>query len=297
MDLRSYYPNCDGPPCFGYHSMELVPTNDWRSRLDICRLALERESNYTKLCTTVPNYYPWVNLLMAKLIAFGDSFTWGSDMGDTMRIDEFNEKHSDTDAKYCGMYSRRTWQKHVADYLDIDYKCLAQEGCSNQTIYRRFLEALPLINLDDVVSVSFTWRDRHDFYDGEKWETIRPSGTEDNPLTKPYYKFFHNSNQDQIESLTMLNLIISILEAKKVKYIITPIDELIYNDPWHSSLESIKALQDLYADRITWFDGKGFHQWAKDAGYPISPMWHPLEAAHLGAFSYLRTEGKLEKLK
>ncbi len=234
---------------------------------------------------------------MAKLVAFGDSFTWGSDMGDTMHASDFKKAHADTNVKYCSMYSRRTWQKHVADYLDLEYKCLAQEGCSNQSIHRRFLEALPLLNTDDVISINFTWRDRRDFYDGEKWNTIRPSGTEDNPQTKMYYKYFHNRNQDQIDNLVLLNNIIDLLELSgRIKYIVTCIDELMYFDPVHSSLEAIKELQNVHADKITWFEGKGFHQWAKDGGYQISAAWHPLEDAHWAAFQYLRDSGKLDDL-
>jgi hypothetical protein len=234
---------------------------------------------------------------MAKLIAFGDSFTWGSDMGDTMRIEEFRQKYANSSIRYHSMYSRRTWQKHLADSLDMDYKCLAQEGCSNQTIHRRFFEALPLISPDDVVSINFTWRDRHDFYDGKKWNTIRPSGTEDNPQTKLYYKHFQDPNQDQIESLTLLNNIIDCLELRGcTKYVVTCVDALMYNDPHHSSLEVIKALQNCHNDKITWFDGKGFYQWAQDNNYPISPMWHPLEEAHLAGFRMLQEAGAFNEL-
>ena len=236
---------------------------------------------------------------MAKLISFGDSFAWGSDMGDTMLIDQFRKEYGQTDIKYCDMYSRRTWQKHLADSLDLDYRCLAQEGCSNQSIYRRFFESTPLFNKDDVISVNFTWRDRFDFLnnDNKQWTTVRPSGTEDHPLFKTYYKHIQSSNWDQVESLKVINGIISFLELNHYRYIITCIDELIFNDPWHSSLLIIKELQNIYRDKITWFNGLGFYNWSKENNYPISDYWHPLEEAHWAAFQLLRDNGTFKLLQ
>jgi hypothetical protein len=236
---------------------------------------------------------------MAKLIAFGDSFTWGSDMGDTMLSDQFFKEYKNTDRKYCDMYSRRTWQKHLADYLDLDYKCLAQEGCSNQTIYRRFFESAVLFDKDDVISVNFTWRDRYDFLNDttKQWSTVRPSGTESDPLFELYYKNIQSSNWDQVESLKVINGIISFLELNQYKYIITCIDELIYKDPWHSSLLIIKELQNIFKDKIVWFDGVGFYHWSKDNNYPISDYWHPLEEAHWAAFQMLRDRDTFKTLK
>lgn len=235
---------------------------------------------------------------MAKLISFGDSFTWGSDMSDTMQFSQFQKEYAGTGIKYRDIYSRSTWQAHVAKYLKLDYKCLAQEGCSNQSIYRRFFESTSLFNPDDVISVNFTWRDRYDFWDDSTnhWNTVRPSGTDDYPLTKLYYKYIHSSKWDQVESLKVINGIIDFLENYNYRYIVTCIDDMIYNDPYHSSLDIIRELQNRYKDKITWFNGMGFHQWAKDNEYPISATWHPLEEAHLAGFEYLRNYGILDQI-
>lgn len=227
---------------------------------------------------------------MAKMIAFGDSFTWGSDMADTMRIAEFNQLPEEERKvqQFHERYSRSTWQAKLATKLGLDYKCLAVQGCSNQTIVRTFFENVQAIQPGDLISVNFTWRDRYDFFDNEEhtWHTVRPSGTEDVKYYELYYKHLHSSHWDQIESLKAINLIIGYLKLNNIDFIATCIDDLIYNDPYHNT-HPIQVLQDVHKDDIKWFADKGFHQWSKDNNFPISPMWHPLEEAHEAALDYI----------
>jgi len=211
---------------------------------------------------------------MDKLIAFGDSFTWGSDMAD--------QDHNTP--------SRSTWQALYANANDMDYVCYAKPGCSNQTILRTFFEKADTFNNEDLISVNFTWRDRYDILSSTNpavWETLRPTGTEDSEYFKMYYKHIQSSIWDQIENLKSINLIINYLESTNQQYIITCIDRLIFDDAHHSS-KLIKKLQSLHFDKITWFNDNGFHAWATDHNYPISPMWHPLEEAHTAAYEYIK---------
>jgi hypothetical protein len=231
---------------------------------------------------------------MAKLIAFGDSFTWGSDMADTMRYPEFQKlQEDDHTLSYLNTYSRSTWQNLAAEHLGLTYKCLAQEGCSNQTIYRRFFETATQFKSDDVISVNFTWRNRYDFFDvaQAEWHTVRPGDAVNDEYAKLYYKYIQSHNWDQVESLKVINGVVDYLVQNKLKYIITCIDHLIYTDPTHSSLRIIKQLQKIHADKIVWFEGLGFHEWSKIKQFPISPMWHPLEDAHRAGFALLKDNG------
>jgi len=224
---------------------------------------------------------------MSKLISYGDSFTWGTDMNDTVRADL---EHYNGGCNYTDMFSRNTWHALLAKQYGFEYKCYAQEGCSNQSIVRAFFEHAHEIEPDDLVNVNFTWRDRYDFLDPEtfEWETVRPGCTkDDSKYAEMYYKHQHSHYWDSIESLKAINLITSYLELINVKYIITCIDEMIYYDEVHR-LPIITALRDQFKDKITWFNGVGFHQWSKDNNYPISALWHPLEEAHCGAFKYMR---------
>ena len=230
---------------------------------------------------------------MAKIIAFGDSFTWGSDMADTVRHFEYNEwpEERKRATPFRDTYSRSTWQALLAQDLKVDYVCLAEQGCSNQSIVRRFFENVNLIEAGDTVSLNFTWRDRFDFYNDETgdWETIRPSGTEDSKYYEMYYRHIQSSHWDQIESLKAINLIINYLRLNNINFITTCIDDLIYHDEHHTS-PLIKTLQEQNEECIWWFEGKGFHQWSKDNGFKISPMWHPLEDAHKAAYEYIKNE-------
>jgi hypothetical protein len=218
---------------------------------------------------------------MAKIMAFGDSFTWGSDL-------------ADADAAH---YSKSTWQSLLADDIGLEYVCLAEPGCSNQSIVRRFFENVNLISPHDIVILGFTWRDRYDFYDDIKstWETVRPSGTEGSQYHKLYYKNLHNSTWDQVESLKAINLIIDYLKLNNIDFIATCIDDMIYNDPYYNN-KLMTTLQNIHGDDIVWFEGTGFYQWSKDNNFKISLSWHPLEMAHDAAFQYLKHTGIIDEL-
>lgn len=227
---------------------------------------------------------------MAKVISFGDSFTWGTDLADAMPAEEWEQMPQKWKSQnpFDTMYSRKTWPALMAQHFDQDYICLAKPGCSNQTIVRKFFENIHLIERKDTVVVNFTWRDRYDFYNDEKreWTTVRPSGTEDNEYHELYYKYLHCTMWDQVENLKAINLIMSWLDKNQSSYIVTCIDELIFDDPWYRT-PLIETLQNQYVSDITWFEKKGFHQWAKDKGFAISEAWHPLEEAHAAAWEYI----------
>ncbi len=229
---------------------------------------------------------------MAKMIAFGDSFTWGSDMGDTMRDFEWwakpKEWRNQKANMFDNLYSRRTWQAKLAKKLGLDYKCYAEQGCSNQSIVRQFFKYAPSFKEGDLISVNFTWRNRYDFFDTEtdNWETVRPSGTEDSKYHEIYYKHIQSVKWDQIESLKAIILILGHLKYNNIDFIATCIDDEIFDDQLLTD-PVIGSLTDVCKDDIRWFEDKGFHKWSIDNNYPISPMWHPLEEAHEAAFEYL----------
>jgi len=228
---------------------------------------------------------------MAKIIAFGDSFTWGSDMADTMRIWEYQAKPEawKKQNSFDSTYSRSTWQSLFAKDNNMDYMCLAEQGCSNQSMVRKFFENVHLIGKGDTVIISFTWRDRYDFYNDleRNWETIRPSGTEDSQYYELYYKNIHSTMWDQVESLKAINLILDYMQLRNIDFIATCIDEKIYHDE-HYNTPLVNVLKEQYEERMWWFDDLGLHEWSKQNNFEISPMWHPLEDAHKAAYKYLK---------
>lgn len=259
--------------------------------MDLCCVALEREIIDVEFPPAVFYYYTRTNLSMAKVRAFGDSFTWGSDMGDTMRYFEWEATPMEWRQKnpFSNLYSRRTWQAKLAEHLGMEYKCYAKQGCSNQTIVRRFFKECPSFKPDDLIIVSFTWRNRYDFYNAltNEWETVRPTGTEDSRFFELYYKDIHSTLWDQVESLKAVNFITEYLKASGLNFIVTCIDDEIYRDPKCMSDPVVDSLTRLNEEHIKWFNGMGFHRWSGVNGYPISPMWHPLEEAHEAAFKYV----------
>jgi len=123
---------------------------------------------------------------MNKLIAFGDSFTWGSELKDALDgtlsdVGSFSTykkyhskirigKFSDSDFNHritaiTAGYSRSTWTALYANKMNMEYRCFANPGCSNSTISRKFFKYLPHITVDDFVVLNWTFIDRWDIYD------------------------------------------------------------------------------------------------------------------------------------
>jgi|APSaa5957512535_1039671.scaffolds.fasta_scaffold179978_2 hypothetical protein len=220
---------------------------------------------------------------MAKLVAFGDSFTWGTNLKDADH--KVPNKHQCVPCNY----SKNTWPALLADNLKLEYVCRAGQGCGNQTIVRQFFEYLPHINIEDLVIVNWTWINRWDFYDIDvnRWETIRPSGTENSKFKEFYYKYLQSELWDKWESLKNIGLVHRILEQNGIKYISTCIDELVIDTTYHAP-DYVKHLQNELVDQITWFNDQGFFEWSKTNNFKISNEWHPLEEAHQAAFEYIR---------
>lgn len=229
---------------------------------------------------------------MARFISFGDSFTWGSDMKDTLTADEWRAQPKAwrdlSENQFINTYSRNTWNAKLARTLGLDYICYAEQGCSNQSIVRQFFKYAPSFRSDDLINVNFTWRDRYDFYDvlTNNWVTVRPTGTEENRFHELYYKHIHGTVWDQVESLKSINLILCYLKFHRISYCITCIDDLIYTDPFHVDA-LITTLREESAKEIRWFDGLGLYEWSKQNNFPVSEMWHPLEEAHDAAFEHI----------
>jgi len=205
---------------------------------------------------------------MSRLIAFGDSFTFGNDLSDW-------DNHTP---------SRSTWPALLAEHLNLDYKCLAEPGSSNSSISRQVLsfEFQP----DDFVILNWTWINRWDFFNGSKWETVRPFGCENSVFARYYYKFFQSEEWDKFETLKNMQLIHGLLDQKHIKYMSTCIDELTIDTRWHVP-PYIQTLIDLVSPRATFFDGRGFYHWAREKNFKISELMHPLEDAHRAAFEYI----------
>jgi hypothetical protein len=217
-----------------------------------------------------------------RVISFGDSFTWGTDLSDCNEVDPTVPLDVVLDS-----YSRKTWPALIAQHLEVDYECKAFPGSSNSTILRQILSAEILPT--DLVIVNWTWIDRWDFYTGndclirEGWTTLRPNSNTRNDLHKFYYTYLQSELWDKFETLKNIHLAFSTLD----NFISTAVDPLTVDKTWHCP-SYVNKLIDRVSPSITWFNNSGFYNWAKDNGFPISDSWHPLELAHQRAFEYIR---------
>jgi hypothetical protein len=85
---------------------------------------------------------------MPLLISGGDSFTWGSELGD----DKF-DSHEHTPSK-------QTWSALLAQKFAMDYVCVAKPGGANNTISRRVIKAIN-DNKDAKLYVAIMWTFTH----------------------------------------------------------------------------------------------------------------------------------------
>lgn len=202
-----------------------------------------------------------------RIISFGDSFTWGSDLAD-----QRGKQHS-----------KLTWPALLAKHYNIKYQCYARPGESNQAILRMILRAS--FEPTDLVIVNWTWIDRYEYYNNieSEWRPLRPSGTESDPLCKTYYKYIQNDLSSKFESLRDIQVFLSTVG---VNYLTTALDPLLLDTKYHCP-DYIQKLINQIKPHINWFDGKSFYEWTKNQGYSMSDNWHPLEEAHQAAFEYI----------
>jgi hypothetical protein len=199
--------------------------------------------------------------------AFGDSFTFGSDLKDC------------TDSQH----SRLTWPSLVASNLNLEYRCLAQGGVGNRFIFNQILEH---IHNDWIFIINWTWIDRFDYTDSisRDWHTTRPS-LDNYKIDSFYYKNFHSEQMDKLNSLGFIYQTINLLEKYNKKYLMTYMDKLLLDSEFNSS-KGIRLLQSECFPKLHSMSDMTFLEWAKFNNYPISESYHPLEPAHEKAAEY-----------
>lgn len=210
------------------------------------------------------------------LKSFGCSFIFGSDLLDV----ECN--------RYTTTGSAFTWPALLAKDLNYDYCCYARPGIGNLQILERLLNQIAN-NDDSYYVINWTWIDRFDYInsqDTSTWDTIVPANT--NNISTMYYKHLHNQYYDKLTTLLYIKLAIDTLTQAQRPFIMTYIDELIFETKWHTS-PAIIELQNYIRPYLITFDNQTFLEWTKEKGFPISETLHPLEEAHQAAFELIKS--------
>jgi hypothetical protein len=216
-----------------------------------------------------------------KIKSFGCSFIFGSELHDN--------PESSVLVNPTGQFSRLTWPALLAQKLNFEYDCHARPGSGNLQITERILNACA--NLDsDFFIICWTYIDRFDYIESldpwQPWSTITP--TSDSREAKLYYQYLNSEYQDKLSTLICIKTVIDTLLQKNIKFLMTYMDNLMFDQNWHST-PSIRNLQGYIKPYMTTFNNQTFLDFSRANGYPISNKLHPLELAHCAAADYILT--------
>lgn len=209
------------------------------------------------------------------LKSFGCSFIFGTELADVA---------SKGPAVAPSQY---TWPALLAKDLSYDYCCYAQAGSGNLQILEKLLNQLT--NEPALYVIGWTWIDRFDYINpiNDAWQTITPTDTDDQATY--YYKNLHSQYRDKFTSLTTIKLAIDLLNAKNAKFIMTYMDDLMFETNWHVNA-GVANLQQQIKPYLHNFDGDNFLEWSYKKGFPIGTRGkHPLEQAHQSAFELIKS--------
>ena len=208
--------------------------------------------------------------------SFGCSFIFGTDLSD----DNSNSRYINP--------SQLTWPALLAKNFDIDYECFAWPGSGNLRILESIMSAANSSNSDDLFIISWTWIDRFDYTTvDDKWQTVLPVDT--SKEADFYYRNFHSQYRDKLTSLIHIRTAVDILNQKKIPFIMTHIDNLIFETQWHCN-DTVKELQKYVSPYMITFDGDTFLNWAQKHKFPISAGSHPLDQAHSKAAKHIASK-------
>jgi len=199
--------------------------------------------------------------------SFGCSFIFGSDLAD----------------QTSNSPSNNTWPALMAKQLTVGYQCYARSGVGNLQITEQILNQIkdPALYI-----ISWTWIDRFDYTNSDtyRWHTITPSDTDS--IAHTYYRDLHSQYRDKLTSLMSIKLTIDTLKQKGYPFIMTYMDDLIFETKWHHT-PAIAELQNYVKPYMTLFNEKTFLEWSRENKFLESEYWHPLEDAHIAAANYM----------
>jgi hypothetical protein len=211
-----------------------------------------------------------------KLKSFGCSFIFGTDLSDAVTIPGMPVVPSQT-----------TWPAHLARYLGYSYSCYARPGAGNLQIVESILNQAANSDNTDLFVIGWTWIDRFDYIDVKNkwpdatpWSTIMPVDATD--VAKIYYRDLHSEYRDKLTTLMSMRLVIDLLNQKGVPFVMTCVDDLIFDQRWHTT-PAVTDLQEYIKPYMTMFDDQTFLDWSRANNYTESSTWHPLEEAHRAA--------------
>jgi len=234
-----------------------------------------------------------------KLKSFGCSFIWGSEMAD-----------AHTNPSKC------SWPALLADHLRMPYACYARPGGGNLIVAEQILNQVALSGASGrlmepaVFVINWTYIDRFDYADAKhkrfdndypnnpRWDTIRPGGNWDGQesLADHYFRNLHSEYRDKLTTLMHIKLCIDTLNQAGHEFIMTYMDDLLFDTRWHTSSAVLK-LQEYIRPHMRQFDGRNMSEYSRDCGHDFGLQAHPLESAHADLFQYVLANFAVDKIK
>jgi hypothetical protein len=256
-----------------------------------------------------------------RLWAFGDSFTFGSELKDC--TDEFE-------------YSKNTWQALLAEEKDFEYKCVARGGISNDWIARNVLKYSDQIDSRDLIIIQWTYFSRFEFpiqgykdvgalMKGKKHKVDPPTWVEfedshyfqSSPhidikgedidehwakvknrnlinsgaidINNQFYKKIYTEEYGAMNLLKNLKLVESVLQFKNYKFSFISNEILKFNERQGFCKN---VIDNINPNHVIWFGAMdeylGFDEWCTKEKFPRGQYNHPLEQAHQEAFKYVK---------
>ena len=212
--------------------------------------------------------------------AFGDSFTFGSDLKDV--------KHD--------IPSKLVWPALIANQLDLEFVNYGTPGIGNLIIADDVLRCINTHKNNVFYVINWTWIDRYDYLDTEIqqtnfgpkhvdniWHTLRPGDVSKHSTY--YYKHLHKDFTSKLQNLLTIQSVISELVLHNCLFLMTYMDHILFDKRFFCS-PSIDILQNTVQKHMHSFHGKNFLDWSKEHNFLISESWHPLEQAHEKAAEY-----------
>lgn len=199
------------------------------------------------------------------LKSFGCSFIYGTDLAST----------------------DLTWPGLLAQHHNYEYQCFAWPGSGNLQILEKILNQT---TIDDsaLYVIGWTWIDRFDYADpaNDQWKTIMPVDTD--KIANNYYRDLHSQYRDKLTTLIYIKTVIDTLKQKNHPFIMTYMDELIFETEWHAT-PAVIDIQNYIKPYMTKFENQTFLDFSKQKRFPISETLHPLEAAHQAGFELINS--------
>lgn len=208
--------------------------------------------------------------MIDKIISFGDSFMYGSDL-------------SDCDGTEKSQFSQLTWPALCAKELGLEYHSYSGGAFANKNIALNiFHNASPTaLNI-----INWTWVDRFSYLPlgiGKTqllWKNITPASTDS--VSKFYYKHIQSEFDDIATSLMFVYSTLSYLKNEQIPFVSTYLDKLLTDTTFWDTRNAAPFIMKtgIENDLQTFPNNQTFLEWSRSNGYPESKGWHPLEQAH-----------------